>query len=445
MATYNLKNYRALIVSKYKLYVTVFDVTSFIRQMLIVAIAISSVVFLGSPVIADPYSGCNSPTIKNIQISLNNRQNFLFKYQIFRGAKPGSPTVIYIPGGPGESSIGNPEIAVYMPDNFGLILTDPRGVGCNSSAPLSFTDYSTENSANDILSIIATSRLRPSDIILYGKSYGTVLATTVAFKNTLLKHEPFRKIIFEGTWGHSTNSEGTLNGFVTAWENYLVSHRNLSRQNIEKAIIDHHLDRKIMVNFLGAGLQVGQLNKRENILDKPLRWMTDGMNFGVFQRSFYDPQLINESSPESQDGIDVWKAIFCQELVDSADGSKELIYQNGQLKIQNTVSTSFHNCEGLRNTRPYDSAKMQLRERLVYLEGGSDPQTPPEQAKYHFKSQVNAADKIFITFDGMGHSPQYNTELSIPGAIRKIWAAGFAIHSIHAILDNSEVSIHIDR
>ena len=91
--------------------------------------------------------------------------------------------MIFLPGGPGqlsmEESLGIDKI---VPESWGLVLTDPRGVGCNFNGktvyPREF--YQTQHIAHDVLSVIKDLKRPHSEIVLFGVSYGTVVATEVS-------------------------------------------------------------------------------------------------------------------------------------------------------------------------------------------------------------------------------------------------------------------------
>src|SRR5262245_41883587 len=59
---------------------------------------------------------------------------FEYAFEYHAASSPNLPTVVYIPGGPGQTSIGESEDWLSrLPAGYGVVLTDPRGVGCNAN------------------------------------------------------------------------------------------------------------------------------------------------------------------------------------------------------------------------------------------------------------------------------------------------------------------------
>lgn len=114
-----------------------------------------------------------------IQRELSNGKTFPYTFR-YQCKSPKLPTIIYIPGGPGSGSI-NTEKSTFKNINANVILTDPRGVGRNKT----FFDFGGKNSdltthlvAMDIIEIV-NSFPETQRFIIYGHSYGTVVATHV--------------------------------------------------------------------------------------------------------------------------------------------------------------------------------------------------------------------------------------------------------------------------
>lgn len=117
--------------------------------------------------------------------SRDNRE-FSFKFQWIQ-KNVDSPTIIFVPGGPGSGSISESTVEdrdeviketyeyLGVPDTFNLILTDPRAVGCNGDFRFEEGDLSSELFADDLVAMIKSTGIK--DYILYAHSYGTVLAT----------------------------------------------------------------------------------------------------------------------------------------------------------------------------------------------------------------------------------------------------------------------------
>ena len=381
---------------------------------------------------------CTTADIKSIVVPLRNSspEKIKLKYQFFRKAKSGFPTVIYLPGGPGGTSIGDQGISLLIPESYGLIQTDPRGAGCNANKLLKFTDVNTEVLAEDILRVTNAEGIPPQEIILFGKSYGTALATTVGFLNSLLGREPFKKIILEGVLGFgSQNQKEYLAGYVSAVKRYFLNRPSLL-QKVESSIEKYGVDRKVFAKFLTAYIIEGIMGKGQgHPLDEPLHWMTDGLNFKVFNEEFLIP--IQKQNPSGEDANEfVWSAVTCNEL---SPLNFEFTFLNGDLKIESGSTGHRLTCKNKTIERPYDSKKMQLREEIIYLQGSEDPATSMDQAIYHFDSQKLSKRKDFIVFGGFGHSVLAWLEYRHSGLVKEIWLRNFDPNFISANLPEFQI------
>ena len=112
---------------------------------------------------------------------------FGYSYKVFPGTDPNAATIVFLPGGPGGTSISVERDEDHAPASYTLIATDPRGVGCNA-APSSdyYPDefYSSLHFADDVIAIIEREKL--DNYLIYGVSYGTQLATMVATSTWLV-------------------------------------------------------------------------------------------------------------------------------------------------------------------------------------------------------------------------------------------------------------------
>src|SRR5688572_3671556 len=79
---------------------------------------------------------CASPEVQRIARPLDPRApkagSFEYAFRLIPGTDPDAPLVIFLPGGPGQTSIESPRDAFAIPARYSLVYTDPRGVGCNA-------------------------------------------------------------------------------------------------------------------------------------------------------------------------------------------------------------------------------------------------------------------------------------------------------------------------
>jgi len=145
-------------------------------------------------------------------ISIDQPQpgTFQYYYQYIQKGDPSTPTIVVIPGGPGGKSIDDqPENPYFdwiqmlygFPQKYNAILTDPRSIGCNQvNKNLPIDSFSSQNVANDIVAIIL--KLNLKNYIIYGHSYGTVVATLLGQLSSAGIIPKPRAIILSGTLGN---------------------------------------------------------------------------------------------------------------------------------------------------------------------------------------------------------------------------------------------------
>lgn len=111
-------------------------------------------------------------------------------------------------------------------------------------------------------------------------------------------------------------------------------------------------------------------------------------------------------------GDRLYKQIACNEIVDDYGPENNFVLTAGKLT---QISQSY--CDGIKLSRPFDSAKYQVRIPLYYFNGTLDPATPLTQARFHFDNQVSAP-KVFVTVEDGGHAA---LSLSSSPCLAKIW------------------------
>ncbi len=118
-----------------------------------------------------------------------------------RDINPLLPTILFVTGGPGVSSLNSD----FELEKFNVIFFEQRGIGC--SKPHREKDYldpnfySSKKSVEDMKVILRDYRkkFQLSSFILYGHSYGTILTTMYAS----LYPDEVSKIVLEGTIGEN--------------------------------------------------------------------------------------------------------------------------------------------------------------------------------------------------------------------------------------------------
>src|ERR1700733_7179751 len=120
-------------------------------------------------------ASCAGPEIVRIDrpIAANDptKGHFSYGFRFKAPTSPGAPVLVYLPGGPGMTSIDT--IPTFLPSGWGYLLTDPRGVGCNALAGVPSDDvasvfWRSEELAADSVAAIADRRL--DAYVLFGLS-----------------------------------------------------------------------------------------------------------------------------------------------------------------------------------------------------------------------------------------------------------------------------------
>lgn len=315
-----------------------------------------------------------------------------FKYHFrYLPASPGNPTLVYIPGGPGETSINT---SFDVPDGYGLILTDPRGVGCNqieSRASLRDEFYTTENIALDILAAVAMTN--PEKYILYGRSYGTMVATVAAsLAQQKIGMEPLA-VVLQGVVGQAFLGDSIFQGYLDTWAT-------------EKS----DLPASVLKTFeqgspLGYSSSVWGLTVA-NLLAMGKSAQGDSIQFlqGVLPNSPIQnslEQMVSSFLPQSSaDVAQLYRAIVCHEV--SSVVSTPIVDVDLQLINGDLVPVKGHLCDGIPLDRPYNSRDWQVRAPIYYFAGSLDPATPIKGARFHFEGQPRS-NRIFVTVVDGGH------------------------------------------
>lgn len=109
-------------------------------------------------------------------------------------ARPGQPTLLYFHGNGGSLLDRKPRIERFMAEGWGVLVMTYRGYGGSSGSPSETNNIADGIRAHDWLT---ASGVRASDIVLYGESLGTGVATRVALERRaagLVLDAPFTSI-----------------------------------------------------------------------------------------------------------------------------------------------------------------------------------------------------------------------------------------------------------
>jgi hypothetical protein len=322
---------------------------------------------------------------------------FAYGYRFKPPTDRSAPVLVYMPGGPGQSSIDNPPM--FVPEGWGYLATDPRGVGCNRLADLpspglSGRLFSTREIASDTIAAIADRRL--THYILFGISYGTALGTTVAHEIEARGLPPPDAVVLEGVLGRAFGADFPGAEYITQWHRVHDVLPDDVRTELDTRAAPFGFDRvawsKILMDVLPRGpgdtfnlisaLSLAQpADARRQVLDV----------FAEFRDEPPMPTGANE----------LYREVACREIMDTVpDSGLDVVFAAGDL-VRNRAEEGTK-CRELHVTTPYDSATLPFSTPLYLFVGDSDTATPAWQGAYHFDH--HAGPVVRVTTRNGGHN-----------------------------------------
>ncbi len=312
---------------------------------------------------------------------------FEYRFGVSTRENADAPMIIFVPGGPGQTSMDMP---LAYSNDFAVVRTDPRGVGCNESNALTTADFTSYEIALDILAVVR--ELKPKRYFLHGISYGTIPATiaaSLAEKENLPLPEA---VILEGTIGKAYEKDEYNQGILNAWKD--------EKKKLPKNVIDQLSSSKLPFNYssrdwatyLSTALIFGVLPySGKTYFEETLPYLISD------KRDYLELHMKTFLLPPNENRKEVYKAIACREFVpDVRDVKYDYDLVNGDL-----VVTDKKLCEGIPFDRPYDSKNYQVKSPIYYFSGNLDPVTSRQQALHHFNSQN--VKRTFVSLERGGH------------------------------------------
>jgi pimeloyl-ACP methyl ester carboxylesterase len=352
-------------------------------------------------------SYCQASAARHIERPVNphapGSDSFQFTYSVGEGGDEALPLLVVLPGGPGQGAISMP---LAIPGELKVLRIDPRGVGCNEGVPTAA--LRSDFAATDVLAAIRAEK--PKSYILYGASYGTLLATHVA---ALAEAEglPPRAIVLEGVLGRAFGEGEYMNGFFKRWAAVRAALPAPVREELARAPLPFGKSAAEWGGYLSSLFFVGkQAGSEEDDAVTQLKRLADPAT-----RSLVEKRLNLFAKAPAADRLRVFREVTCREIAnDMRDLQFDYDLVGGELLPR---ETNF--CQGIAFERPFDSAASSLRSPIYYFSGAGDPATPPVQARYHFAHQTRAA-RIMVTLPAGGHLP---LSLNMADCSREIWLA----------------------
>lgn len=356
-----------------------------------------------------------------------------YRYEM-RRATDGAPTVVVLPGGPGQGAIGDIHtlaMVQMIPENFGVIAIDPRGVGKNDfGADREEKIYSSALVAHDVYEVIRHENL--DQYLIYGESYGTVVATHLAhlLSNPLpnLTVETGRnlqtvselakpkavilnRVVGEGFQDQIANYNGELHRIVksfSAEERFQVESKLRRIYEVAYAGNDTAFSAAIMQALLFniEAAKPGPLSVAPSVR-KFLSDLAHGADVSkdpVYLMLARGYSQHRHQYPSAAAGFTrnfgMSETIKCREL-SSLGEEATIVFNFKALELKALQSDCL--AKGIAMERSYHSAKLQVSGiPLIYLQGSIDPVTPLSGAFAHFSTQGTSA-KLFVQMNGFAH------------------------------------------
>lgn len=323
--------------------------------------------------------------------SVNVPYKFFYRHPV-----AGKPTVVVVPGGPGSPSIytdDKRESLKDIPNEFGLILTDPLFAGQNSSFMLALPNGSEKNFRNAVSSEqvaadieMAIKAVAPTKTIIYAQSYGTVPGTILA------SHLPPENttLILDGTWSRAFSQKEYNDGFLKQWkmESERLGPEKMRRfaaavKEFESPYHSSMFADRVTPTRVGDAIQISiMLGKLESLLSDPSEfWIL------TYSDAFdHSPNFFGD-------------LIGCREMTPDGVSGSEFIF-DGELK-----SVEGSECVTILKGLPlrlYDAQKYPVKSAIIYLSGESDAATPAWMVKDH-AAREPMARKYFVSVPNGSH------------------------------------------
>jgi pimeloyl-ACP methyl ester carboxylesterase len=314
-----------------------------------------------------------------------------------------------LPGGPGSTATDAPP--TFVPEGWGYLLTDPRGVGCNTLAAVPAPDVSaaffrTKEIAEDVIAAILDRKLE--SYVVFGVSYGTLLATTVMHGLEAKGVTPPKAVVLEGVLGRAFGTDD--DSFQGA--QYIVQWNRI--RGVLPADVLTELDTKDAPfgvsaegwsRFLTARLPAGPGEVANMVASLST---TLNLPEEARQTALAQIQAFSTFHPHTEPGaVELYREVVCREISNTTPASDlDTVFDHGKL-VRNRAQEGAK-CGSLEVSTPYDSANLQFAAKTYFFIGDSDVATPAIwQGAYHFEHHQGHAVRV-VTIGGGHNSLRYN-------------------------------------
>jgi pimeloyl-ACP methyl ester carboxylesterase len=323
-----------------------------------------------------------------------------YGYRFKAPATPGAPVIVALPGGPGGTFTGAD--MSWVPKEWGYLLTDPRGVGCNTLANLPSADLSgkffrTTEIAQDVIAAIEHQKLE--GYILFGVSYGTLLATHVAHGLEAANDPAPRAVVLEGVLGRAFAPDFVGAEYLNQWTRIrgVLPADVLTELDTKDAPfgIDQQGWSHALISFLPYGAPVVANNLAALTTTHEIPEQTRNTVLQTLR------DLSSQAQHTEPGEIEMYREVACREIMDTVPASDlDVVFSHGQL-VRNSAEEGTK-CRELHTTTPFDSAALQFSANTYYFLGDTDVATPLWQGTYHYDHHQGHATKVVTK--GGGHN-----------------------------------------
>ena len=334
------------------------------------------------------------------------KESFRYTYSLGQGGDGEFPLVVVLPGGPGQGAIPMP---LALPAGAPVLRIDPRGVGCNDDPAITAEALRSDYAATDVIAAIQAEK--PASYILYGASYGTLLATHVAAQIEAAGLPAPKAIVLEGVLGRAFREGEYMHGAFHRWAEVRERLPPTLRAELSRNPLPFGKSPAEWAGYINSLLYVGVPAgaNEDNAVEQLSRLGNPA------QRPFVEKRIAANALAPAPDRLRVFREVTCREIAnDMRDLQFDYELIGGTFIPRNTDF-----CKGISFENAFDSSAHSIRTPIYYFSGALDPATPPAQARYHFSHQ-RKAPRTFVALSTGGHLP---LSLSMGDCNTGVWKA----------------------
>lgn len=377
---------------------------------------------------------CVGAQIKSMDMPIdhNNKAKGTFSYKFQHVVNSeNAPTVIEIPGGPGQDGIATDLEIINKHLNY--IFIDPRGLGCNFVAETTLTDdvTTTTQHATDIINIVKNLNL--TNYVIHGISYGTVVVTEISH---LLNDNDFqvtlpKAFVLEGIVGKVEMDSQYHHRFAYQWRRLQDKVPSLKSAfaNNDALPFGHSLPEWNHLARLLITVGEPHSSRFLSVAANPSDFSEDAVKKTKDRLASILKNV--EENFAAKGSSRIYDLIGCRELFNVnekisyiVDGDMHVLNIEDLLEPGESLSDFSQSCYARDLTKPFDAVNYKMADvPTYYFHGSDDPNTAIEGGRYHYSAQNHLTTKYFIETLNAGHNP-FSVQLDECKA--SLWDAIFA-------------------